>query len=53
MKKLKEKQIFYDSADFPISWKYIKHLELQDDDEIKAGYMEPFYSENNSWFICF
>lgn len=32
-----------------ITWKDIKHLHFEDDDIIRAEYVEEFYSENESW----
>jgi hypothetical protein len=33
----------------PITWKDIKDLDLQDDDQIRAEYVEAFFSENEGW----
>lgn len=45
-----EKEIFHKiNYNIPFTWKDIKHLDLQDDDLIKIEYVEPYYSENNSW----
>lgn len=44
-----EREIFTKrSGKNPLKWSDIKHLDLQDDDEIRAGWEEPYYSENNS-----
>ena len=45
-----EREIFTKhTGDRPLKWSDIKHLDLQDDDEIHARWEEPFYSENNSY----
>lgn len=31
------------------TWKDIKHIEFEDDDIIRLEYVEPYYSENNSY----
>ena len=31
-----------------IKWKYIKHIEFQDEDIITAEYVDAYYSENNT-----
>ena len=50
MNKIKIKKDIEDiQSDNPITWKDIKNLQLEDDDEISIGYEEPYYSENNSW----
>ena len=49
MKQMKNKVIFVNNSIKELRWKDIKHLELQDDDIIRAGWCEPYYSENNSW----
>lgn len=42
-KKLVERRIFYKiNYKEPFTWKDIKHLELQDDDEISGGYQESY-----------
>lgn len=44
-----EKEIFHKiSYSKKFTWVDIKHLELQDEDVINAGYDEGFYTENNS-----
>jgi hypothetical protein len=48
-KKLKEITIFQEQKKSPITWKDIKHVDLQDDDELNIQWNEPYYSENNSW----
>lgn len=50
MEKIKkEKTIFYTQKDKPFTWKDIKNIPFEDDDEIVVQWVEPFYSENNSW----
>ena len=45
-----EREIFTkNTGDRPLKWRDIKHLDLQDDDEIHARWEEPYYSENNSY----
>lgn len=47
---MKLKSIFKATRDKePFTWKDIKHVEFQDDDVIRAEWVEPYYSENNSW----
>jgi len=46
-KKLRTK--FHKTSDSCFQWKDIKDFEFQDDDYITSSYVEPFYSENNSW----
>lgn len=41
--------VFSEHKDTPFTWKDIKKIEFQDDDEISIHYEEPYYSENNSW----
>lgn len=48
-KMLVEKRIFRNSRNTPFMWQDIKHLDLQDSDIISCEWVEPFYSENNSW----
>lgn len=48
-KKTKQVTIFQDQKYSPITWKDIKHVDLQDDDELNIQWNEPYYSENNSW----
>lgn len=48
-KILIEKTIFRKQGSNPFTWKDIKHIVFEDDDVIKIGYDEGFYSENNSW----
>jgi hypothetical protein len=56
MNKIKvEKSVFYKTQDNYIKWKNIKHIEFEDDDIIKAEFVEPYHSENNShdgYFVC-
>ena len=47
-KKIKERIIFEDNSQKPFTWKDIKHIDFQDDDEIYSAWEEPYYSENNS-----
>ncbi len=35
--------------DTPPKWSDIKHIKFEDDDVIQAGWVEPYYSENNSY----
>lgn len=50
MSKIKlQKDIVDIHSDYPITWKDIKNLELEDDDKIYIGYEDPYYIENNSW----
>ena len=50
MEKIKkEKTIFSDQKDKPFTWKDIKDIPFEDDDENAVQWVEPFYSENNSW----
>ena len=50
MEKIKkEKTIFCTQKDKPFTWKDIKGIPFEDDDEIALQWVEPFYSENNSW----
>jgi len=45
-----EREIFSKhTGDNPLKWSDIKHLDLQDDDEIHARWEEAYYSENNSY----
>jgi len=44
-----EKRIFYDRKNTPFKWCDIKHLDLEDDDIFTIGWVEPYYSENESW----
>ena len=48
-RKKVEKQIFWKQKDQPFTWKDIKHLEFEDDDQITLCWVEPYYSENESW----
>lgn len=50
MEKIKiQKTIFRDQKDEPFTWADIKNIPFEDDDEIVVQWVEPFYSENNSW----
>jgi hypothetical protein len=44
-----EKQIFKHNINRPITWSDIKHLELEDDDIIYSYWVEPYYSDNESY----
>lgn len=44
-----DKQIFHKTKDKPFTWSDIKHIQFEDGDVIDCGYVEPYYSENNSW----
>jgi len=48
-KKIKERIIFEDRSQKPFTWKDIKHIVFQDGDEIRSEWVDPYYSENNSW----
>jgi hypothetical protein len=48
-KKIKDRVIFQDNSQTSFTWKDIKHIDFQDDDEIRSEWVEPYYSENNSW----
>lgn len=41
--------IFSLTKDEPISWKDVKHIDFQDKDKLIIQYVEPFYSENESY----
>lgn len=43
-----ETTIFSNQSNEPFTWKDIKHIEFQDDDVVKVGYSEPYYTDNNS-----
>ena len=50
-----KKNIFSKKKDEPFTWKDIKHLELEDDDEVRAEYVDGYVSENESYdehFAC-
>jgi len=48
-KIFKKREIFDEiSYQEPFRWKHIKHLVLEDEDEIVSGWDEGFYTENNS-----
>jgi hypothetical protein len=50
MEKIKvKKQIFFEQKNEHFTWKDIKDIQFEDDDEILIQYVEPYYSENNSW----
>jgi hypothetical protein len=44
-----EKVIYHHPYDGQMKWEDIKHLELEDDDMIVSQWVEPYYSENDSW----
>lgn len=49
-KKLKlDKNVFQRVKDDPFRWKDIKYIKFEDDDIIRIEYVEPYYSDNNSW----
>ena len=56
MEKVKVKEIIHWSQkDNHYLWKDIKHVPFEDDDVIQVQYVEPYYSENESYdghFIC-
>lgn len=45
----KEKQIFWDQKNEPFTWKDIKDIQFEDDDMINISWVEPYYSEDNSY----
>jgi hypothetical protein len=50
LKKIKvEKEIFRKQKSTPFTWKNLKHIQFEDDDQIEIGHDEGYYSENNSW----
>jgi len=50
MEKIKiEKTIFRDQKNEPFTWVDIKNIQFEDDDVIQLSWVEPYYSENNSW----
>lgn len=49
-KRLKlDKNVFQRVKDDPFRWKDIKYIKFEDDDIIRIEYVEPYYSDNNSW----
>lgn len=44
-----DKRIHLLTKDQPITWGDIKHFQFEDNDHIECGYVEGYYSENNSW----
>ena len=48
-KQYKDKRILDKHLNEPIQWKDLKNIEFEDEDVIRAEYVEPYYSENNSW----
>lgn len=48
-KQYKNKVLLDKHLNKPIKWKHLKDFKFEDEDEIRAGYIEPFYSESNSW----
>ena len=49
MNKIKNpKDVLYLTDRKPTTWKDIKDFQFEDDDIIKIGWEEPFYTENNS-----
>jgi hypothetical protein len=49
-KKIKDRVIFQDNSQEPFTWKDIKHLDFQDDDEIRSKWVDPYYSENDGHY---
>ena len=50
MSKIKvKKEIFSDQKNEPFTWKDLKNIPFEDDDEINVSWEEPYYSENNSY----
>ena len=50
MEKIKiQKTIFRDQKYKPFTWADIKNIPFEDDDVIDISWVEPYYSENNSW----
>ena len=49
-KRLKlDKNVFQRVKDDPFRWKDIKYIKFEDDDIIRIEYVEPYYSDNDSW----
>jgi hypothetical protein len=44
-----EKEIFRQQSQKPFTWKKLKGIKFEDEDEISIGYDEGHYSDNNSW----
>jgi len=44
-----ESTVFLSNKSEPFYWKDIKHLNLEDNDMLRFEWVEPYYSENNSW----
>jgi len=44
-----EKTIFRKTSNSPFTWKELKNIKFEDEDIISVSYVEPYYSENNSW----
>lgn len=48
-KKKVEFQVFYKQKEDQFTWSDLKDIKFDDDDIIKVEWVEPYYSENNSW----
>ena len=48
-KKIITETIFEKHYKDRIKWKDIKHIQFEDDDMLQLEWVEPYYSENNSW----
>lgn len=49
MKQQVKSIVFHKELDSRPTWKDIKHIDFQDEDEISCEFVEPYVSENNSW----
>ncbi len=43
------KEIFRGESRKPFTWKQLKEIQFEDDDQIEVGHDEGYYSENESW----
>lgn len=48
-KQMVEIQLFHKQKETPFTWADIKDLKLEDNDVIFLQWVEPYYSENNSY----
>lgn len=48
-KKFIDVEIFNETRDNPFTWADFKAIDFQDDDVIRVEWIEPYYSENNSY----
>jgi hypothetical protein len=52
MEKIKErKPIFYTTKDMPFTWKEIKHVAFEDDDEVIVEWVEPCNLSDGHWHV--